>query len=647
MTDSRNIAAFLFSTVLNTAVLVVMWLIPLAAASYDDDLVFESILSEEPPEALDVTKVVEEDQTVSEEINAVAGGVVSTYVGSSEQLAATAKPIEIDEQLKDPDIEVKVNEREIVGEGEISVDLGAENIEGETGHFVDGYGTALKQLTREIVRLMRKDKLLVVWLFDQSESMKDDRREISENFSTVYQELKIVQEKDEDFRKRRGNSNRDAILQTGIVEFGKNVREVLAPTSNLDRIRAAIDNVNIDESGEERTCFAIAATIDRYRTRAARGKRKLVLIVVSDESGDDGRLVEDALKVATNPARVPLYFLGREAIFGYPFARVRWKDPTYGLWHWIRINRGPETAFPECLQWDGLHARWDAFSSGFGPYEQVRLARETGGIFFVLPGEEEDLSGAGAREERQFRALDMKEYQPLLLSRPEYARQRQNSEFRRTIWNVIVELNPNEHDQLPKHDRLLNMRQHRYPLSLVEFRKEALKEVQKAARAMVKLNSAIPLMEKIKPLRAKEESSRWRANYDLALAQLYAFRVRLFQYLLAFDDHVNAVPPRRPKKPKSNYWDVAWTRVTIEPDDAQFERIRGHFGIKMTKEEYLAKVKEQEETARELFELVKQEHPGTPWARRAEFELSRGFGMRFYERYWHPNYEKPIEKPKF
>ncbi len=53
-------------------------------------------------------------------------------------------------------------------------------------------------------------------------------------------------------------------------------------------IKAAIDDVKIDESGKENMCSAVGAAIDKYGTQATRAKRRLVLVIVSDESGDDG-----------------------------------------------------------------------------------------------------------------------------------------------------------------------------------------------------------------------------------------------------------------------------------------------------------------------------------------------------------------------
>jgi hypothetical protein len=64
----------------------------------------------------------------------------------------------------------------------------------------------------------------------------------------------------------------------------------------------------------------------------------------------------------------------------------------------------------------------------------------------------------------------------------------------------------------------------------------------------------------------------------------------------------------------------------------------------------LKELNAQEKRARDLFQLVLTEHPGTPWARRAEFELGMGFGMIFAEAFTDPRYAevgKAITLPKF
>jgi hypothetical protein len=59
-------------------------------------------------------------------------------------------------------------------------------------------------------------------------------------------------------------------------------------------------------------------------------------------------------------------------------------------------------------------------------------------------------------------------------------------------------------------------------------------------------------------------------------------------------------------------------------------------------------LKKQNATAKQEFEAVIENHPRTPWARRARWELDVGFGMKFVEGYHHPGYAnmKEIKIPK-
>ena len=141
-------------------------------------------------------------------------------------------------------------------------------------------------------------------------------------------------------------------------------------------------------------CSAVLQA-DRRRTgnTPSSTRRQMALIVVTDESGDridNDTQLERAIAEA-KAARCKIYVLGREAVFGYPYAHMRWVHPQTKRVHWLPIDRGPETAFVEQLQTDGFHRRYDAHPSGFGPYECTRLGRETGGIFFMLPSLETNL----------------------------------------------------------------------------------------------------------------------------------------------------------------------------------------------------------------------------------------------------------------
>lgn len=659
--DKRFIASFSVSLVVHAAVLIVFALIAMGVQQISEELEFDSLLSKKTKKPIEQQIKLRENERVSETLNTQAGGKVSTMTRRSSKSLSTARPLtNINKQIAMKVDSPSVNSHGI-GRDDFSRDFGDDGIKGEPTAVVNGYSDALHRLTAELIRMLRNEKLLVVWLFDQSESMKDDQKEIAKNFHIVYKELGIQFKKDEGLKKKisrskRASDLRNAIMLTTVYQYGQSIKRLLPATDDDEKIINTIsEKIQIDKSGKENMCTAISRAVLENRGLAAKQKRRLVVVVVSDESGDDGAAVENTLKVVAprRGKKSPVYVLGRESIFGYPYARHRWKDPKYGLWHWLRINRGPETAFAECLQWDGLHARWDSFSAHFGPYEQVRIARESNGIFFMLPSEEANLAGAGARMKRQFKKDDMREYHPLWLSRQKYAAERKRSKFRETIWRVVVVMNPTKHEELliPNHDPKLNIRQRHYPIELAKFKEVARKEALKAYVAWSKLGTAIQMLNSVETLRSREESTRWRANFDLMKAQCLAYRVRLFQFMLVMDAHVNASPPRKakPRQPEPyNEWWFRRDRNMIVPDEAQFSRVKAAFKSKMSREEFLEFLKKDQDAATEMFQRVIASHKGTPWAQRAEWELRNGFGMRLDEVYWNPKYNRrDIKIPKF
>lgn len=623
MAQARDYSAFFTSLIVHAVILFAMGMIHHHLTDEQPEVAIETIFDDERDQA-EIEQVLETNLTVSENLSVTSGGTVSTNVGASTAPAISSQKIETSESLKEPEIKISAGEITAPGDDILGEDLGVGEVTGEVGAVVDGYGTAMSRISKELIRIMREEKILVVWLFDESGSMKDDQKEIGDNFNKIYGELGIAVKQDAKIRAR------DQTLQTAILSYGAGVHmHTPKPTTDLKEVQAAITKIPIDESGLENMCQTVAATIDKYAIMARKSDRRLCIVLVSDESGDDGAAVEEVIARAKR-SKTPIYILGRESVFGYPYARQRWVDPKYNLPFWIQINRGPETAFPESLQYDGLHGRWDAFSAGFGPYEQVRIARETGGIFFVLPGKEKRLAGAGSDQARQFRFQDMKEYQPLLLSRRDYDATRSTSKFRTAIWKVIVTMNPHL-------DKQLNIREHHYPLKKADFYATGSKEVPKAIRAMGLLQKSVDILESIKPLRAQEKSSRWRAAYDLTLAQCLAYRVRLFQYCLAMDQHAKNMPPLKDKK--NNEWNVIRGKKMLPPDPEQ---------VKLTKVN-VEKLDEQLKKAEAQYKFVIKEHPGTPWAQRAQYELNQGFGMYFAEGFRSPLYDqkrKEIKVPK-
>jgi len=591
-----------------------------------ENVVVETVLADERAQQ-EFDQDLSLDTRVSDSLSMQSGGMVSTGIGS---MAGSGTASMAQAKIGESEVIKGVSELRVVtigdiaipGVGEMGMDLGEGQVKGEGGARVEGYGAAMSRVTQELTRMMRKEPVIALWMFDASNSLKDDRVEIKQNLDKIYKELNIAQ------NEAKTRNMKYSSLETMICSFGGEIKELLpGPTSDLAAIQKAIESVADDDSGKELTFAAISKLIDKFGPMAKRSNRKLAVIVVTDESGEDDIQIEETLSKSEKYS-APIYFMGREAIFGYPYAHLRWVNPKDGLEYWIRVDRGPETAFPECLQYDGLHGRWDSASSGFGPYGQVRLAKESGGIFFMLASEEKDLIGRDARGPRKFDDLAMKEYEPTLTPRREYEIERNKSEFRSTIWKVIVALNPHL-------DKELNLRREHWSPDSVEFAKERDLNFSRCLRSLVKLNEGIRALEKIEKLRDKESEPRWRAAYDLAIAQLMSYRVRQFQYLLLLDSHLKSNP--KFKDAKSNEWNVYNTQTLLEPTPEQ---------IRASKVD-MKELQAQKDKAVALYNAVIKNHPGTPWARRAEQEKGWGFGFKMGERFWDPKRYDTKDVPKF
>lgn len=580
----------------------------------------QTILDEEREQEQFTQKLTVEKE-VSTNLSLVSGGVQSTAVGASSEPPVSQTRIDKSESLQDArvlnvamiDVPSVNLLGEAVGEGQVNGDIGAREA---------GYGSALSRISQELMRQMREQPVLVVWLFDASGSLADDRAEITEEFHRVYEELNIAKEQANQ-RKQRFES-----LETMVCMFGERTTKLMRePSGDPELIRNAIESITEDESGKENLFAAVTDVLNEYAGACLKTKRKLTIIVVSDESGDDGELLEQVV-VKARDAKAPVYFLGRESVFGYPFASVRIRDEETGIYVWPTISRGPETAEPEALQWDGWgrrHGRMAEHSSaGFGPYEQVRLARESGGIFFLLADVEEDLAGGNIN--REYDILAMKEYRPLLLPRKQYLEERAASPFRDSIWKIISRLNPNTDNQLNFGWRFSGERD--------GFTNQAKGEFDKAMRAIGLLTVAIKQFENIEPLRASEASQRWRAAYDLAYAQCLTYKVRLFQYALALDHRMTVWP--KFENEKTNRLDRTQTRELREPDARQIQLT----GIN------LEEIERARSAAIAAYDRVIAEHPGTPWSVRAEIEKTRGFGAHFREVQYYPPPPPPNYKPK-
>lgn len=480
-----------------------------------------------------------------------------------------------------------------------SMDL-PEGTLGEPQAVVDSYSEAMDRITQEILQMLAKGKVLVIWCFDESESMKDDQKEIRDRIERVYAELGLAE-----------SAQGDALF-SAVASYGENYHlHTPKPTAYIDEIRAAIGEIPIDHTGKEMMCSAVGQSIKQFHKFATSGRRQLALILVTDESGDENdnfQNLEPALKEARE-TRCKIFTLGREAVFGYPYVHMHWVDPATKIDFWLRIDRGPETPRPEQLQVDGFRRRWDAHPSGFGPYEAVRLAQQTGGVYFMLPSPEVNLV---ARDDRKYELEAMRPYLPNLIERSAYEKERDKSEFRRMLWEVIITLNPYNKESAKYCEVQVT-----FPINRDEFAKAAIENQQKAIGLLRYFADCEKRLDKIRPLRAKEESPRWRANYDLMYAQILAYKVRIQEYGVYLGEFMKQ--PKLIKNPlgpnkKTTHWDINTRKEMLTGD----------------------KTKEDMEQAIAVLKQIIQDHAGTPWAARAQWELNRGFGVDLHEAFYDP-----------
>ncbi|MBW3538977.1 MAG: VWA domain-containing protein [Planctomycetes bacterium] len=621
----QQVPSIAVSVVVHAVILLALRWIILETNAAQEAFTIDTVVADEDRHLEEFNQELDLQEEIATTMN-ITGGSVSNAVGGSNAPLARQVKLEQQEIVRDPEVQVNVGAETLPGLDVLGDDLGEAEVTGEVGAIVEGYGAALGRLTQELIRLMRSEKLLVAWIFDESESMRDDQQDLKKRLYRVYEELKIV-ERDPN---AAGGSTRklDEVLLSSINSFGRVVRaQTQKPTADLGELMKAIDQIPVDPTGDENTCAAISAVIRQYQGQARHEKRKLVVIVVSDESGDDGHLVEQVIQDAKT-AKAPIYILGREAVFGSLYAHVRWKQPETGYIFYLPIRRGPETPFAEQLQFDGYRRRLDSQMSGFGPYEQVRIARDTGGIFFQLPHEEQDLNDFDNRKNEM---LNLREYLPSLDSRREYAEARDRSDFRKAIWDVIVLLNPYQ----PNSD-WLNLpdpetTRETFTVLPAQFMPRIKERLDQMLRIDAALASAQKHLERVRPLREREPSLRWRANYDLIQAQLYWYRLRLFEYALGLDQFVKAgLAESLVKNPMHNRWYVREAPSDwVYPDEAQQKL------FKISPDD----LKVMHKTAQEQFAHVQELHPGSPWFRRAEFELGRKFGVTF------GTYYQPPPKP--
>jgi hypothetical protein len=492
-------------------------------------------------------------------------------------------------------------------------------IKGVAGDGATGTLGALDRITQEILASLERGPTLVVWFFDQSGSMQIQRDAVASRFDNVYKELGLS-------KAIAPKGPNDQPLLSAVVSFGKDISFVVdKPTDDLELIRSAVASIQNDDSGIEMTFTAVGAAAQKFeRYRFSQPRRRVMMVVFTDEVGEDENRLEDVITVCKRN-QMPVYVAGVPAPFGRPNIEIKYVDPDPNYdqsVQWIPVRQGPETFMSEQVQlnFSGSPNREDGIyrlDSGFGPYCLTRLCYETGGIFFAVHGNRERVGEhITARETPVFQArlnhffdpLVMKPYRPDYLPLQDYIRSVQKNKAKLALLETAKQSTVE-----PMSDPMLVFRKTGEDDSSM---KAALDEAQKkAAILQPRINNLYALIKEGEKDREKLTEPRWRAGFDLAYGRIMAVKVRTEFY--------NAMLARA--KGGMKFADPKTNVLTLVPAN------------EVTNNSQLDKMAK---LSRELLERVAQEHRGTPWAMLAEAELKDPIGWR-----WQESYDPPPPPP--
>jgi len=464
------------------------------------------------------------------------------------------------------------------------------SIRGNGAELVGGVEGAVDRIAIEILRRLEQGRTLVVWAFDASGSLEAERQRLSKHIETIYTHINQLDE---------SRLSTDSGLLTMVVSFGHDRRALLPkPTANQSEIIEAIKSVALDTTGIETTFTTVAEITHRWgRYKDAHDQvYHTMVIVVTDEVGDDEERLEDAITRAQR-VKVPVYVLGSQALFGRVEGYMDYVDPkTKHVFRNVPVRQGPESVMLEQIRlpfWYG-GPQFDIVEAGFGPYALSRLASATGGIYFVTRFDTRRMGFDPAR---------MREYKPDWVSREQYESQIARSPLRQAVINAAQITQ----QKLPGMPTLYFP-----PTDAPEFKKVMADNQGVAERTAYTVDEALGPINAVAKLRDRETSRRWQAHYDLIRGRLLAMKVRCYEYNWACA-RLKKDPPKF-SNPKFNAW-------RLVPDQAI---------------QYSEKAVTAGREAQALLHRVVEEHPATPWALFAERELKDPLGFKWVETYVQP-----------
>ena len=487
-----------------------------------------------------VDQVVEEDIPMEIQFDELITDQIGADGDDGFETAAAQAPI-IDPISEDTiDLEMQLRDvADIVTDNDF-IEATAESmaivpVKGSVGNSVKAASGAVDRMTQEILMSMQERETIVVWMFDQSASLMEQREEIVQRFDRIYDELGILQAAG-----HASFENKKQPLLTQVYAFGSEIKPLLKnPTPSLTTIKEAIKSIERDSTGIENVMETVVvaakdhASYRRIDKTTGKPKNNVMLIIVSDESGDDKNQVNDAIRIC-NQHQMPVYVIGVPAPFGRTNTEVKWVDPDPEFdqsTQWALVSQGPESIMPERLRLDstGTFGDLNMIDSGFGPFHLTRLSYETGGIYFAVHPNRNtnrrvkkwETKSYSASLQHFFDPKVMRRYKPDYVTNQTYLARLKASESRSALVRAATFTTTGTLESPVLRFEKLNEATFVAAVSAAQ---------QTAAIVEPQINRLYEMLKVGEESRPDEVSLRWQAGFDLAIGRAIAAKVRASSY---------------------------------------------------------------------------------------------------------------------
>lgn len=461
---------------------------------------------------------------------------------------------------------------------------------------------AVNRVGQELETFVEVGPTLVVWLIDRTSSSFPLATAAVGAAKQFYQS-EVVKE---------WSAGGEQKLLTVVAALDDKVELLVdPPTGDPQAVRDAFDKITQSDAGKELTFAAIKQILERYDSVRSQ-QRQLVIVLVSDEAGDDAPLADEVIARLKRNA-IPVYAIGYPAPWGQenPFQKsaergVKNAGGEEGADAWPK--HGPESHASERVHLPLPAAGFgfrsaeldDLVDSGFGPLGIERLCRAGGGTFLAVRRSGGSFASFGGTRlwptgaETGFDEGVASRYAPDYVSAADYEKLLAASKARRALVEAAqigrVDVLDNPNLSFPKAANEAQM-------------KRQLDEAQQvSARVAPQLDR---LYEALLPGEADRDGltgRRWQAQFDYALGRVLAAKARNDGY----NQMIAALKAGKGPKDVATY--------TLEPADSY---------------ETSSALRKMAEKSWMYLERVVKEHPGTPWAKFAEEDLKAPMGWKW------------------